>query len=151
MEIATASARQTRTLGEKVGRLLQSETLITLSGDFGSGKTVFVQGLARGLDVPDKYITSPSYTLINSYSGRLDLYHADLYRIENPADFTDAGIYDLLLAEAIVVIEWAHRLDKSLPAEHLDIHFKIRGDNLRKIILTPYGLFWTNLLKNLTG
>jgi len=77
-----------------------------LTGDLGSGKTSFVQGLARGLEVPnDYYITSPSYTLINEYPGRHPFFHVDLYRLEDPVDFEDIGLYDILDVNFVVAIE----------------------------------------------
>ena len=91
--LATASAAETRRLGERCGSLLRTPLVICLIGDLGSGKTVFVQGLARGLDVSADYaVTSPSFTLINEYPGRLKLFHIDLYRLGTEADLDDLGL-----------------------------------------------------------
>ncbi len=82
IEITTRSPVETKLLGEIIGQSIDQKTTISLSGDLGAGKTVFVQGLAKGLDVPsDYYITSPTYTIVNEYPGRLKLVHADLYWI----------------------------------------------------------------------
>ena len=83
IDITTHSVQETRELGQNIGRLISQPITLALIGDLGSGKTAFVQGLAQGLDVPaDYYITSPTFTLINEYPGRLALIHIDLYRLE---------------------------------------------------------------------
>ena len=91
-ETTTHSAEETRAFGERLGRHITAGTTIALTGDLGSGKTVFVQGIARGLHVPaEYYITSPTFTLINEYPGRLRLHHIDLYRIEDPIEIEEIG------------------------------------------------------------
>ena len=99
LEISTHSADKTRQLGRSIGRLINQPLVIALIGDLGSGKTAFVQGLAAGLDVAgDYYITSPTFTLINEYPGRLPLYHADLYRLETIGDLASKTKDELLSA-----------------------------------------------------
>jgi tRNA threonylcarbamoyladenosine biosynthesis protein TsaE len=148
--ITTHSVEETKKLGEKLGELLNVGTVIALIGDLGSGKTSFVQGLAGGLDVPDVYyITSPSYTLINEYPGRHPLFHVDLYRIENPVDFEDIGLYEILDDKGIVAIEWADRIQKELLHDHLIVDFEIIDDKTRKICLSAHGHECVNLLKEL--
>ena len=150
LQTTTYSPEETKQLGEKLGQQIQTGTVIALFGDLGSGKTIFVQGLARGLSVPDSYyITSPTYTLINEYPGRHTLFHVDLYRIDNPVDFEEIGLYEILYNNGVVAIEWADRLNEDLPAEHLNIQLEISSDGSRKIYLTAYGLEAVNLLKSL--
>lgn len=150
LQTTTYSPQETKQLGEKLGRQIQTGTVIALFGDLGSGKTVFVQGLAQGLSVPDSYyITSPSYTLINEYPGRHTLFHVDLYRIDNPVDFEEIGLHEILYNNGVVAIEWADRLNEDLPAEYLNIQLEIASDDSRKIYLTAYGLEAANLLKSL--
>ena len=140
IQIITESLEETRALGRKIGSLLEAGTVVALTGDLGSGKTVFVQGLARGLDVPnDYYITSPTYTLVNEYPGRYTFFHADLYRIENPVDLEDIGLYEMIDGDGVVAVEWADKLQKDLPSECIALHFEISGDESRKIIITEYG------------
>lgn len=137
LRITTHSLEETHAIGQQIGAQLQSGTVIALTGDLGSGKTSFVQGLARGLEVPDDYyITSPTYTLINEYPGRCPLFHADLYRLENSADFEDIGLYEILHDKGVVAIEWADRLHKDVMAEHLAVHIEISDDESRKIFIT---------------
>ena len=147
--LTTVSPEETKSLGEKIGAVIESGIVIALSGDLGAGKTLFVQGLASGLDVPsDHYITSPSYTLINEYPGRFRLFHIDLYRINSENDFEDIGIHEILSGCCVAAVEWAERLNQAMPAEYLSIHFKIVDDQKRKIILTGYGPNAINLLRN---
>ena len=146
----TTSPEATRQLGRDIGRRLRAPTVITLTGDLGTGKTVLVQGLARGLGVPDTYyVTSPSYTLINEYPGRMGLVHVDLYRLETHFDIEDIGLADILNGDGIVAIEWADRLGPVLPDAYLDIRMKMIDDLVRDIRITAYGLAARNLLKSL--
>jgi len=132
--IITHSSEETRELGEKIGISLTAGTVIALTGDLGSGKTRFVQGLARGLEVPAEYcVTSPTYTLVHEYPGRHPLFHIDLYRIEDAVDFEDMGLYDILAGDGVVAVEWAERLDKAFLSQYLSIHIETRTDDSRKI------------------
>ena len=145
--ITTTSPAETRQLGTGMGKQLGGGMVVALFGDLGSGKTVFIQGLARGLDVPENYyITSPTYTLINEYPGRHTLYHVDLYRLAGPADFESIGLYDILHHKGVAAIEWADRLTDELLAEHVRVQLEITGDNKRKICFNGYGLKPLNLL-----
>ena len=142
---------ETQKLGKIIGTAVTGGTVLTLTGDLGSGKTAFVQGLARGLEVPDHYyITSPSYTLINEYPGRYPLFHVDLYRISDPMDMEDIGLYEILHNSGIVAIEWADRIEqKLLPDPIIAIHFEITDDDTRKICITADDLKNADLLKNI--
>ncbi|MGA8179282.1 MAG: tRNA (adenosine(37)-N6)-threonylcarbamoyltransferase complex ATPase subunit type 1 TsaE [Desulfobacterales bacterium] len=140
-QITTHCADETRRLGKTIGAALTAGTILALYGDLGSGKTSFVQGLARGLNVPDEYyITSPSYTLINEYPGRLPLFHIDLYRITNSVDIEDIGLYEILDDDAVMAIEWADRMAKDTPQNHLRVRFEIIDDKTRKISIIPQGV-----------
>ena len=150
VQIITNSLDETRALGEKIGKHLEPGTVLALTGDLGSGKTTFVQGLAKGLDVPNNYyITSPTYTLINEYPGRHLLFHIDLYRIGSYADLDDIGLYEILRSDGLVAIEWADKLPKNLLTEYLAIHIDILNDESRKISMTAHGLRGKNLIKKL--
>ena len=100
--------------------------------------------------VPDDYyVTSPSYTLINEYPGRLPLFHIDLYRLEALEDIESLGVFDLFDEMNVVAIEWAERLQDELPPEYLSVHFETTGDSHRKICFTPYGLQASNMVISL--
>ncbi|MFH2218035.1 MAG: tRNA (adenosine(37)-N6)-threonylcarbamoyltransferase complex ATPase subunit type 1 TsaE [Pseudomonadota bacterium] len=148
IEITTRSPGETRRFGRRVGRQVDAGTVVALYGGLGSGKTVFVQGLARGLDVPSGYyVTSPSYTLINEYPGRHPLFHVDLYRLGNIFDFEDIGLYEILGGDGVVAIEWADRIREDFSAEYIAVHFEVPNGEIRKIRLTAYGHRGVNLLK----
>ena len=144
------SPEATRQLACRLGRMAPSGLVIALSGTLGSGKTVFVQGLAEGLDVAPNYVvTSPSFTLINEYPGRQPLYHADLYRLGPDADLETIGLLDLMGAAGVLAIEWAAAAQADLPEAYLAVHLEITGDLRRRITFTAYGLGPDNLLKKL--
>ncbi|MEJ2473304.1 MAG: tRNA (adenosine(37)-N6)-threonylcarbamoyltransferase complex ATPase subunit type 1 TsaE [Desulfobacterales bacterium] len=148
-ETTTHSAEETRAFGERLGRHITTGTTIALTGDLGSGKTVFVQGIARGLHVPPEYyITSPTFTLINEYPGRLRLHHIDLYRIEDPIEIEEIGVYEILGSNKVAVIEWAERLGAELPGQHIRVHLEMSNDNARHMTITATGSAAVALLKN---
>ncbi len=149
-KITTNSPRETKTLGKRIGKSLKSGSVLALNGELGSGKTCFVQGLAKGLEVPDNYyITSPTYTLINRYPGRLPFFHVDLYRIEESYELEEIGFYEILDGKGVVAIEWADRINNNLTSEFIEARFKIIDDTTRKIFLITYGHACSNLIMNL--
>lgn len=108
--IATAGAAETETLGRLLGDLLVPPALLLLCGGLGAGKTCFTRGLARGLGLPeDEAVTSPTYTLMNHYVGRCELFHFDLYRLAGPADLDEIGFDETLQGGGVVVVEWSER------------------------------------------
>ena len=150
IKIFSDSVKATFELGEKTGRLIAPGTVCALTGDLGSGKTVFVQGLAKGLDIPDEYyITSPTYTLINEYPGRHVLFHIDLYRIENMVDFEDIGLYDILYGKGIAAVEWAEKLDKNILSDYISFNFEIKNDKERIISINGCGGNAATIINNL--
>jgi tRNA threonylcarbamoyladenosine biosynthesis protein TsaE len=149
-QITTRTPDETQKLGKTIGKWIEYPLVIGLSGDLGSGKTVFVQGLAEGLEVPGQYyITSPTFTLINEYPGRFPLFHIDLYRLDGISDLEDIGLDELLYDQAVIAIEWAKKISHELPAEHLALTFEITGDDYRTISLIGYGHNLDNLIKAL--
>ena len=147
IHITSRRLEETRDLGRTIGTLIKHPLVIALTGDLGSGKTAFVQGLARGLEVPaEYYITSPTFTLINEYPGRCPLVHVDLYRLEDIHDFEDIGLDDLMYDQAVIAIEWADKLSEGLPAEHLAIIMEIIDADCRKLSLVASGHNEANLI-----
>jgi tRNA threonylcarbamoyladenosine biosynthesis protein TsaE len=138
--ISSHSAEETRRIGEIIGETADAGAVIALRGDLGSGKTALVQGLARGLNVPETvYVTSPSYTLVNEYPGRIPLFHLDLYRLSD-LDFEDIGLYDILDSRsAVIAIEWAERLSPECSFEGITLQMEITGENTRNIVFTADG------------
>ena len=150
LQITTHSADKTRQLGRIIGRLIDQPLIIALIGDLGSGKTALVQGLAAGLEVPaEYYITSPTFTLINEYPGRLPLYHADLYRLETIGDLEDIGLDELLYGQGVLAVEWADKLAEELSGDCLVLQFEVVAEDSRNIELIAYGQNGLNLIKAL--
>jgi tRNA threonylcarbamoyladenosine biosynthesis protein TsaE len=127
--IETASEEETSAAGERLSASLQSGDLVLLHGELGAGKTAFVRGLARGLGAPSDEVSSPTFTLIQEYRGRVPLYHVDLYRLES-AEVDDLGLDDLG-DEGVVAIEWAERWSRRLPATHTVTIEDLGGDRRR--------------------
>jgi tRNA threonylcarbamoyladenosine biosynthesis protein TsaE len=149
-QITSESVDETKKLGKIIGSAVSAGTVLALTGDLGSGKTSFVQGLAEGLEVPDDYyITSPSYTLINEYPGRFFLYHVDLYRITDSIDIEDIGLYEIFDDDAVVAVEWADRIEQKLSPDSITIHFEITGENTRNIFIYANKLNYIYLLEKL--
>lgn len=133
-EIITRSAEETFEVGRRAGERLQGRAVFLLSGDLGAGKTVFAKGLASGLGLDPADVTSPSFTLINVYDGRLRLYHIDLYRLD-PGACLDLGLEEILEEEsAVTVIEWAERLGFA-PDDAIEVSIDYLPDESRKITL----------------
>lgn len=129
----TTAPGETRELGRVLGSALQEPALIRLSGELGAGKTCFVQGLARGLGVAEEEaVTSPTFTLMNHYHGRLDLYHFDLYRIAHADELIEMGMDEFLPGRGVAVVEWAERLSAG-EATTLSIHFEHAGEDVRRL------------------
>ena len=148
LSITTHSMSETRDLGEMLGASISNPLVITLTGDLGSGKTVFVQGLARGLEVPEAfYVTSPSYTLINEYPGRLTLFHADLYRLAGGADLEDLELLDLVNGKGVVAIEWADRIDARELGDQLKVAIAAINETSREIQMADAGQSISDLLR----
>ena len=148
LDLKTQSVDDTQSLAEKLGRLLTEGIVTALIGDLGSGKTAFVQGLAKGLQVAaEYYITSPTFTLINEYPGRLSLHHVDLYRIDRPEELDDIGLYDIMRGDGVTVIEWAERILSELPRERIQIHFEMTDDQCRQLKISATGSSAVNILK----
>ena len=149
--IRLSSANMTHALGHVLGGLFQGGEIIFLNGDVGTGKTVLVQGIASGLGLPPGTVTSPTFTLIHEYPGRILLIHADLYRIDKPEMVIHTGLLDYGNQHTVVVIEWANHLQTSLPSEHFAIDLTHVSRNVRKATLRARGLQYVTLLQKIQG
>ena len=127
----------TRVLGERLGRRLQPGDVVLLSGELGAGKTVFVQGMARGAGY-EGAVSSKSFVLLGEYPGRVKLYHADLYRLEAPEQVEDLAL-DEICADGALVVEWPERAGAVLPEQHLIVRFEVTGEDTRTIGAEPHG------------
>jgi tRNA threonylcarbamoyladenosine biosynthesis protein TsaE len=132
------SAQQTHDLGKYLGESLRPGDLVALCGELGAGKTCLTQGIARGLGVPEAYrVTSPTFTIINEYPGRLILYHLDLYRLSGVRDLDEIGYDDCFNQRGVVVMEWAEKIREVLPEGALFITITYIDEQRRKIVVSP--------------
>ena len=113
MEAVSNSVEETEALGEKLGKGLESGTVVAFTGDLGAGKTAFTRGLARGLGVGDR-ITSPTFTIVNEYEGRLPLFHFDMYRLASSEELFDIGWEDYLARGGVCAVEWSENVADAL-------------------------------------
>ena len=131
---AAATPEATAAAGEALGRTLDAGDVVALYGELGAGKTCFVQGLARGLDVAG-HATSPTFVLVNEYRGRLPVHHVDAYRTATLTELVDLGLLDLMGGDGVTVIEWADRAEALLPARTVRVHINGVGDEPRRITI----------------
>jgi len=138
--VLSSCPEETLHFGVLLGEGLTKGFVVALDGQLGSGKTCLTQGIARGLGVPqDMYVTSPSYSFINEYPGRLRLLHVDLYRAESVAELEDLGLDEILGSEGVTVIEWAEKMGGNIPDQRLSVSISIVTDQTRSLQLTGWG------------
>lgn len=146
LKVITNTAEETRSLAQKLGRNIEDSFLITLSGELGAGKTTFTQGLAKGLEIT-RNVTSPTFTLMKNYKGRLPLYHIDAYRLEDIDQ--DLGFEEYIDGDGVCVIEWANFIKNVLPDEYLNIDLTINDDDSRTIVFRARGSKYEEVLDKL--
>lgn len=137
----TNSFEDTIRLGKNIGRVLRAGDVICLSGDLGTGKTALTNGIAKALEI-DSYITSPTFTLVNEYQGKLPLYHFDVYRISDPDEMFDIGFEEYLNGSGVTIIEWGEMITDILPKDKIVINIKKNlreGMDVREISLDFIG------------
>lgn len=121
MVVETRSPEETFALGEKIGRSSKAGQVYTLVGDLGVGKTVFTQGLAKGLGIEEP-ISSPTFTIIQEYEGtRLPFYHFDVYRIGDIEEMDEIGFEDYIYGNGVCMIEWSNLIEEILPEDRVEI------------------------------
>lgn len=149
MEIRLGNLEDTEEFGIKLGKFLKSGDILCLNGDLGAGKTTLTKSIGLGLDVND-YITSPTFTLINEYNGRIPLYHFDVYRLENAHEIDDLGFDDYFYGNGVSIIEWAEKIENTLPKDRMVINIR-RGnnDNERILEINGFGNRYNELIKEL--
>ena len=137
MEYLSHSPEETEQLGEQLGRTLRPGSVVAYRGDLGMGKTAFTRGLARGLGCTCR-VTSPTFTIVNEYSGALPLFHFDMYRLDSEDDLFDIGWDDYLARGGVCAVEWSERIDSALPPDALTVSIA-RGENDNDRIITVTG------------
>lgn len=140
LKIITHSAEETKSLGERLGELLPPGALICLIGELGTGKTCFIQGLARGMGVKDyQYVASPTFVLMMEHEGRIPLYHFDLYRLEAPEELVEMGCLDFIYGQGVTTVEWAEKAEEIFTGERIEIYLERLSDYERSLNLVPVG------------
>ena len=140
--------QETREIGFKLGKLLKPGSIVCLIGDLGAGKTTMTQSLAEALEVDD-YITSPTFTIVNQYEGKMPLYHFDVYRIGCSEEMYDIGFEEYINSDGVCIIEWANIIEDILPDEYLKIELNYK-DMGREMTLIPYGEKKEKIVEELT-
>lgn len=148
VKIYLEDENKTKEIGYKLGKLLTPGSVICLIGDLGAGKTTMTQSLAKALEVDD-YITSPTFTIVNEYEGKMPLYHFDVYRIGSSDEMYDIGYEEYINGEGVCIIEWANLIEDILPDEYLYIELKYK-DMSREMILNPVGEKYEKIVEELT-
>lgn len=155
MHVLTVSSRspeETRILGAALAPVMLPGDVVSLSGDLGAGKTVFVQGLARALGV-EIQVTSPTFTIVHEYRGRYPIVHLDVYRLDFFQEVLDLGYEELIDPNAILVVEWGDAVAPLLPRRYLSVEI-LRGaveqdEDLRAVNFTPTGPEWASKLESM--
>ncbi len=134
MEFITNSPQETEAVGAALGKVLPAGTILAYRGDLGAGKTAFTRGLARGLGCSD-LVTSPTYTIVNEYlSGRLPLFHFDMYRLASSEDLWDIGWEDYLDRNGICAVEWSENVEDALEGA-ISVTIEKLGEDARRITI----------------
>ena len=134
MEFITSSPEQTEAVGAALGKVLQPGAVVAYEGDLGAGKTAFTRGLARGLGATDR-VTSPTFTIVNEYlSGRLPLFHFDMYRLKSAEDLWDIGWDDYLERGGVCAVEWSENVRQALE-DPIRVMIEKTGEETRRITI----------------
>jgi tRNA threonylcarbamoyladenosine biosynthesis protein TsaE len=155
MKFTLKSREATLTFGRTLGSLLAPGDVVALTGGLGAGKTTLTQGVAAGLGVNEE-VTSPTFTLIHEYSGRVPLFHFDTYRLTRPLELAELGFDEYIERGGVAIVEWADRIEPILPSERIDITMEQVGDDMadqtvRRLIAVSFGARHTSVLQSLAA
>ena len=147
-----SSLERTEEFGRTLGGIVEPGDIITLDGPLGAGKTALTQAIARGLGVdPRIYVTSPTFSLLHEYQGRIPLYHMDFYRLAGEDDIESLGFSEYFYGNGLTVIEWPERLGSLMPSERLHVELVISGETSRTANLTGHGNLWQKKMADLVS
>ena len=132
MTVETHSEAETEALGERLAKCIHAGAVVALYGDLGAGKTAFVRGMARGLDITEQ-VSSPTFTIVNEYPGDPALFHFDMYRLKNAEELYGIGWEDYLDRNGVCVTEWSERIEEALPEDAVRVRIQRRSDTERTI------------------
>jgi tRNA threonylcarbamoyladenosine biosynthesis protein TsaE len=140
----------TTQFGHRLGALLFPGAVVALVGQLGAGKTHLTRAIAEGLGVKNPAaVNSPTFVLIQEYPARLPIYHFDAYRLSGSREFAELGVDEYFRGAGVCLIEWADKVEATLPAEHLRIEIEIVDANRRRFTLTATGARYEPLLEQL--
>ena len=148
MELVTRGPEETQALGRRLGELMEGGELVLMVGDLGAGKTCLTQGIAWGLGV-NEYARSPTFVLVSEYEGRHTLFHADLYRVDDPLEIEDLGLDETYGNGGVCVVEWAEKGESLFPADHLRVEITVTGAEERVVELRAGGERHSRLIEGL--
>jgi tRNA threonylcarbamoyladenosine biosynthesis protein TsaE len=147
MVFQTKSTSETIRIGKNIGSVLLPGDVVALVGELGTGKTQFIKGLAAGVGVgKPTYISSPSFTLINEYAGKVPFYHIDLFRLKSEKETEELGLEEYFQGGGITAIEWADKIPSLLPQEILWIHIRYAGEHTRSFEIIGKGKRYEELI-----
>ncbi len=132
MDYITKTVEETEDAGYNLAKGLKAGTVVALYGDLGAGKTAFVRGMAKGLNSPSR-VTSPTFTIVNEYSGDLPLFHFDMYRLGSSDELFDIGWEDYLIRGGICVVEWSENVSDAFDGSEIIVRIDKLTDTERKI------------------
>lgn len=125
--ISLNNLEETEKFGLFLGENLRPGDVICLNGDLGAGKTTLTKSIAKGLGIDD-YVTSPTFTIVNEYYGKIDLYHIDTYRLDDMVDVDYLGFDEYFYSDGVTIVEWAEKIRDALPEEYMEINIKSHDD-----------------------
>ena len=129
--------KETEKFGIFLGENLKPGDVVCLNGDLGAGKTTLTKSIAKGLGIDD-YVTSPTFTIVNEYYGKTDLYHIDTYRLDDKIDVDYLGFDEYFYSDGVTIVEWAEKIRDALPEEYMEINIKSH-DNKRDLDINYIG------------
>lgn len=134
----TSGPAETFDLGKKIAKSVGDGSVIAMFGGMGMGKTAFTRGLAEGLGIDPKNVSSPTFAIVHEYIGKRTLYHFDMYRIESWDDLYSTGFFDYLDSGGVIAVEWSENIENALPDRYIKIAFE-KGENDNDRIITVDG------------
>lgn len=145
-ELISRSPEETHALGRRLGEVLQDGDFVGLTGDLGAGKTHFVRGVAEGAGVPLSEVSSPTFSIVQPYEGRLLLHHADLYRLHDADELYATGFHELVSGPGAMIVEWVEQIPEAAPQDALRIRIEALADESRRFQIEAMGLEAESLL-----
>ncbi len=150
MQLTSGSSGETEELGACIGSLLKAGSFLALRGGLGGGKTCLTRGVVASLAPQSAYlVASPTYAIMNCYSGNIPVYHFDFYRLAGDDDIVELGFEEFFYGDGVCVVEWSERLTELLPLDVLSLEFEYAGEDIRLITITSSGQTSDSVLEQL--